>query len=310
MQYLNRLVARGARLATVSLALSVLCAPAARPAAAADSAYARTQYPIVLIHGLMGFSDIAGLDYFYRVAGDLRAQGATVLVASLSAVNDNDVRGEQLLQQLLQWQAAYGYSKFNLVGHSQGGTTARYVAGVAPALVASVTSISSPHDLSGPGGQGGPLQWLTQSQVLANFLGAALGWLSGHPDLPQDAAALTAWATNTTAFNDRFPAGRPTTYCGQGAEQVNGIYYYSVAGNKPKTNVFDPSDLVMQVDPAVPGDGLVSVCAAHWGKVLRDDYPWNHLDEMNHLFGLTDWRAPSPLAFYRAQANRLKLLGL
>lgn len=309
MPFLNRLAARCSGLAVV-LSLTLSAPLATPPAQAADSAYARTQYPIVLIHGLMGFSDIAGVDYFYRVAGDLRSHGATVLVASLSAINDNDVRGEQLLKQLQQWQAAYGYRKFNLVGHSQGGTTARYVAGVAPSLVASVTSISAPHDLSGPGGQGGPLQWLTQSQAIANFLGSTIGWVSGHPDLPQDAAALTAWATHTTAFNDRFPAGRPTTYCGQGAERVDGIVYYSVAGNKPKTNVFDLSDLAMTVDPAVPGDGLVSVCAAHWGRVLRDDYPWNHLDEMNHLFGLTDWSAPSPLAFYRAQANRLKLLGL
>lgn len=307
MQYLTR---RAARLGLMILILLVPWVLVPADANAADGTYAKTRYPIVLVHGLMGFSDVVGVDYFYRVAGDLRANGATVLVASLSAVNDNDVRGEQLLKQLQQWSAAYGYTKFNLVGHSQGGTTARYVSGVAPALVASITSISAPHDLSGPGGEGGPLQWLTQSQALADFLGSVLGWASGHPELPQDAAALTAWALNTPAFNERFPAGRPTTYCGQGEELVDGVRYYSVAGNQPKTNVLDLSDLAMTADPAVPGDGLVSVCAAHWGKVLRDDYPWNHLDDMNHLFGLTDWRAPSPLAFYRAQANRLKLLGL
>ena len=44
--------------------------------------------------------------------------------------------------------------------------------------------------------------------------------------------------------------------------------------------------------------------------MLRDDYPWNHIDEMNHIFGLLGKGAPDPVAFYRTQANRLKLKGL
>lgn len=51
----------------------------------------------------------------------------------MSSFNDNTVRGEQLLKQMKEWAAAKGYAKFNLVAHSQGGPTARYVHGVAPA---------------------------------------------------------------------------------------------------------------------------------------------------------------------------------
>lgn len=271
----------------------------------------QTRYPIVLVHGMAGFSDIAGIDYFYRVPSQLRAGGAEVLVASLSSFNDNDVRGEQLLKQLKQWAAAKGYRKFNLVAHSQGGPTARYVAGVAPGMVASVTTVGSPHTLTQEdAGNNAVGQLLTQYASLVSFTGSVIGWLSGHPNLPQDPAALQAWAENTSAFNARFPAGQPTTPCGEGPEQAsNGVYYYSATGNQPKTNGWDVSDLLLTAS-SVPSDGLVPVCATHWGKVLRNDYPWNHLDETNQVLGLIGKGAPDPIAFYRQQANRLKLKGL
>ena len=102
-----------------------------------------TRYPIVLVHGFMGFKEILGVDYFYEVPELLRKNGAKVYVAAVSEVNSSSVRGEQLLQQMKQWAAKDGIKKFNLLGHSQGGPTARYVAGVAPDLVASVTTMAS-----------------------------------------------------------------------------------------------------------------------------------------------------------------------
>lgn len=61
----------------------------------------------------------------------------------MPAVNDDTARGEELLRQWWQWAAAGGHMRFHLSGHSQGGTTARYVA--------SVTSIGTPHDFGGRG---------------------------------------------------------------------------------------------------------------------------------------------------------------
>lgn len=279
------------------------------PGVQAASAEARTRHPIVLVHGLMGWDNILGLDYWYEIPTALRRSGATVLVAKVSAVNDNDVRGEQLLKQLREWQAAKGYTKFNLVGHSQGGPTARYAAGVAPELVASVTSVQSPNviDSAEPDSI---LALLSSQPTLFASLGRLIDWLSGHGSLPQDPAALQAWATNTAAFNARWSAGMPTTPCGQGPElAANGVRYYSVAGNVAKTNAWDPSDLIFK-EGSVPSDGLVPVCAAHWGRVLRDDYPWNHFDGVNQFFALIGKGAPDPVAFYVQQAGRLKALGL
>lgn len=83
--------------------------------AQADTVYAKTRYPVVLVHGMSGFDSILGVDYFYRIPADLRANGAVVLVAEVSQFNDNHVRGEQLLKQMKQWAAAKGYKKFNLI---------------------------------------------------------------------------------------------------------------------------------------------------------------------------------------------------
>ena len=232
----------------------------------------------------------------------------------MSSFNDNDVRGEQLLKQLKEWAASKGYTKFNLVAHSQGGPTARYVQGVAPGLVASITSVGSPHDLSAMQADNTLGAMLTNySKVVAAF-GSVIGWASGNSSLPQDPVALQAWASNTAGFNARFPAGKPTQYCGQGTEKVGNTYFYSVTGNQPATNGWDVSDMLLTAaakdSPGVATDGLVPVCAAHWGKVLRDDYPWNHLDEINQILGAVAKGAPDPVAFYVQQATRLKLLGL
>ena len=286
--------------------LAAVSVQAATPAAPTDGA---TKYPIVLVHGLLGFDSILGVDYWYQIPTALRKAGATVLVAQVSAVNDNDVRGEQLLAQLKQWAAAKGYKKFNLIGHSQGGPTARYAAGVAPELIASVTTVGSPHVVDTTTNPDSIIKLLSTNPKLFSNLGSLIEWLSGNPKLPQDPAALLAWAQDTAAFNARWPAGAPTTPCGQGPEKAsNGINYYSIAGNKAKTNSLDPSDAILSEGP-VPSDGLVPVCAAHWGLVLRDDYPWNHLDEVNQVLGLIGKGAPDPVAFYVQQANRLKLKG-
>ena len=276
---------------------------------ASSTQAAKTTYPIVLVHGLLGWDSILGYDYWYQIPAAMRQQGATVLIAKVSAVNDNNVRGEQLLAQLKQWAAVKGYKKFNLIGHSQGGPTARYVAGVAPELVASVTTVGSPHTIDTAHTDAVIQQLLTNPKAVGSA-GSLIDALSGSPKLPEDPAALLAWAADTAAFNAKFPAGAPKAACTDGDELApNGVRYYSVAGNAVKTNKADPIDALFTASD-VPSDGLVPVCNAYWGKMLRADYPWNHMDEINQVFGLIGKGAPSPVAFYVGQASRLKGLGL
>src|ERR1035437_7341544 len=84
-------------------------------------------------------------DYFNGIPSGLTSNGATVYLAQLSQANSDAVRGEQLLAQIQQILATSGAKKVNLIGHSMGGLDARYVAAVRPDLVASVTTVSTPH---------------------------------------------------------------------------------------------------------------------------------------------------------------------
>lgn len=292
---------------------AILIASLALPAWAGD--YTRTKYPIVLVHGLFGFDRIGPIDYWYGIPAALRSGGAQVYVTSVSAANSTEVRGEQLLQQVRQILAATGASKVNLIGHSHGGPTSRYVASVRPDLVASVTSV------------GGVNQGSKVADVLigaapdiaytvGDALGSLLSLISGSPTLPQDAraAARSLSTAGTAAFNARHPAGLPASACGEGAHQVNGVYYFSWSGATPYTNVLDPADPFLAVTSlafaGAKNDGLVASCATHLGRVIRDDYRLNHMDEVNQTIGITNLFETNPLTLFRQQANRLQGMGL
>ncbi|HEX3142145.1 MAG TPA: hypothetical protein VHQ87_18955, partial [Rhizobacter sp.] len=152
--------------------------------------------------------------------------------------------------------------------------------------------------------------------AVANMLSGMLSWLSGEKGLPQDAlGALQSLETEGAAvFNRRFPQGQPATPCGEGAGLVGGVRYYSLGGTRVSTNGLDLGDAVLLMTSRFfgeePNDGLVSRCASHWGTVLRDDYEWNHLDEVNQSLGLRGPLSPDPRAVYRLHANRLKKLDI
>lgn len=285
------------------------------------STYTKTKYPIVLAHGMSGFGSIGPIDYWYQMPQTLVVDGAQVYITQVAAFNDETQRGEQLLTQVKKILAITGAKKVNLIGHSQGGLDIRYVAGVAPQLVASVTSISTPHkgtdvadliqsvsDFVGPGLSG-------FVGDIINALFSLVGSMGGH-DYDQSSLAGLAQLTTAgmTQFNARFPAGIPTSECGQGAATANGIRFYSWGGTGHVTSVLDPSDYAMAaLDLAFNGkqnDGLVPRCSNHLGVVLRDNYNYNHLDSVNQLLGLVSILEASPTSVLRTQANRLKNAGL
>lgn len=287
----------------------------------AQSDYTKTRHPVVLVHGLLGFDSLLGIyDYFYGLPSELRSGGAKVYVANVSSSNYTEVRGEQLIRYLDQLRATYGHTKFNLIGHSHGGPTARYVASVRPDLVASMTSVGSPHTgskvadgLRTVAPPGSILE--TTLAGFVNALSIFIEFLSGDAD-PQNALGALASLNSAGAatFNARHPQGKPTTSCGQGASVVNNVRYYSMGGTSVLTNIFDVSDAMLGAGALFFGfeqnDGLVGQCSSHWGVVLRDNYGWNHLDEVNQILGLRGLFASSPASVYRAQANRLKNAGL
>ncbi|MBI2571927.1 MAG: triacylglycerol lipase [Candidatus Schekmanbacteria bacterium] len=282
--------------------------------------YTKTKYPIVLVHGLIGFDELFGVyEYWYGIPSELRAGGATVYVAELSQLSSTEERGEQLLAQVETIVALTGKAKVNLIGHSHGGLASRYVAAVRPDLVASVTAVAAPNkgaemaDFLRENVEGGSFS----EDVLAFFaesLGDVLALLSGSSN-PQDAIGELDSLTSAglATFNAHYPAAVPTTSCGSGAATVNGVRYYSWSGTSVLTHALDVSDALLAVTSLVydeASDGLVGRCSSHLGTVLRDDYGFNHIDEVNQLFGLTSWFESNPTSVYRAHANRLKNAGL
>ncbi|MDO3720152.1 triacylglycerol lipase [Marinobacter sp. chi1] len=313
-------------------ALAAVCLCTTLPAQAGffsswfDRNEAKTKHPIVLIPGIFAFDTIAGIDYWYRIPAVLESEGATVFVPKVNAFDSSAMRGESLIEQLDEIRAASGgrIGKFNLIGHSQGGVTARYVMNVRPDLVASVTTLHSPH-------KGSPVADLVTGvvpestlrgvafEVFANAVGDLVNLLSNNKRDDSDIYAMLGEfnKAGTAAFNRQFPAGVPTTECGEGPSRVtiNGrtIRLYSWSGTSPFTTGIDLSDaLFTTTSLAVPGpsDGITPRCSSHFGKVIKDNYRMNHIDVNNHVFGLVSLLETRPTALFKNHAKRLKKAGL
>jgi triacylglycerol lipase len=285
-----------------------------------DCNYAKTKYPIVLAHGMAGFDELFGVyEYFYGIPGYMRDKNATVFTTEVSQFNSTEARGEQLIDQLETITAITGKPKVNLIGHSHGGLDVRYAAAVRPDLVASVTSVGSPHkgadladflrdNVSGGSFTEGVLSFFADS------LGTVIALLSGTSNPQQSLAALDSLsASGSAAFNAQYPQGIPTTSCGEGAASVGGIRYYSWSGTGVLTNALDVSDVAMGLTSLFyteSNDGLVGRCSSHLGDVIRDNYFHNHLDEVNQVFGLVTVFDTNPKSLFRTHANRLKNKGL
>ena len=183
--------------------------------------------------------------------------------------------------------------------------------------------------------------------LIAKFAGLLGTLFTSNFNTNQDAvAALTALTTQSAAqYNEAVPSaglGAPGS-CQTGAptESVNGNLHYlyswagsaiqpswsapgvqgatdtSVSGLFDPANLKDPSTLTLRGSGTIminrhsgPNDGLVSVCSALFGQVLSTRYHWDHVDEINQVFGVLGQNAEDPVAAIRTHANRLKLQGL
>ncbi|CNJ97358.1 lipase [Yersinia mollaretii] len=287
------------------------------------------KYPVVLVHGLFGFDKIAGIyPYFYGVEEALKKAGADVFVATISATNSNEVRGEQLLKFIKEVMTKTGAKKVNLIGHSQGPLACRYVAATHPELVASVTSVNGVN-------HGSEIADLVRSALTPDHLpeqivntimsafGAFISLLSGKPFLPQDfMESIDALTTeNVAKFNTQYPQGLPEVWGGEGKEFDHGVYYYSwggILGYNPLTeglNNLDPlhHSLValslLFTKERHQNDGMVGRYSMHLGKVIRSDYQLDHVDAVNQTAGMVSSEI-DPVQLYVNQIELLKSKGL
>lgn len=271
-----------------------------------SSRYLGPPYPIVLAHGFFGFEEFAGIgfiDYFYGVRAELAAHGERlVYTPAVDPFNDSEARGRELLARIESILAETGHARVNIVAHSQGGLDARVVANLRPDLVASITTIATPH---GGTPVADALLGIVEDRSIQD-LADALARLVARP--LWDAAGrqtsvfapLRLFSRDGIATFNRAHPDEPT------------VQYFSIAGrtdhalarslcrvpDRPEflrryDDVTDPVDPLLAITEAwidrdllvsTPNDGLVSVESAMRGRFLGC-IPADHLDEVGHLFG-------------------------
>ena len=290
-----------------------------------------TRYPLVLVPGMLGFIRLVLYPYWYGIVEALRRGGATVIAVQVSPLNSTEVRGEQLLARIDEILRETGAEKVNLIGHSQGALTARYAAAKRPDWVASVTSVAGPN-------HGSELaDYLARHSPAHSLKGRVLSWLlrgvaalmtlleTGYrgPKLPVDihASHQSLTTEGVALFNRQYPQGLPSTWGGQGAEEVGGVRYYSWSGTlQPgKTNrgrnLFDGTNRSCRlfartfVREAGQCDGMVGRYSSHLGQVIGDDYPLDHFDIVNQSLGLVG-KGAEPIRLFVEHARRLKAANL
>jgi triacylglycerol lipase len=195
---------------------------------------ARTTYPIVYAHGMGGFNNLLGYDYWgddygtfvgdpcdelFEVYcnGDLDA-GQRSYVAQVQAFQSSEVRGLDLANDIEGFLATAGASRVNLVGHSQGGIDVRKAAKVlyqrrGYTVVSQLISVSSPHRGSpvakyildlGPG-------VTNVISALATFFGNVIyqsgndGYAGAKQLVYNDYSASDGVTTGMRAFNLNYP---------------------------------------------------------------------------------------------------------
>jgi triacylglycerol lipase len=304
--------------------------------------FTATKYPIFLAEGFGG-GDYFMVEEALEASGAIVCDQPDDQVPHFAG---SEARAAVLIAQIHDCAVQNGVGMVNLIAYSQGGEDARVVLKKRPDLVASVTTVGTGHRgssniadlfLACAARQQLGLPCTAYEQGAFNGF-IALGSVGGDPDAPNppdiegvleaqcqfssgtNLLALAACATRGfiigPVFDLKYPQGLPVTPCGAGPSFVFGpgfkkIYLFSWGGAQVLTDPADPSDAILQVTSAYQGtdnDGVIERCTNHFGKVIRDDYPWNHLDLVNLRDGLTG--PNDPTVAFREHAHRLKGLGL
>ncbi len=220
----------------------------------------RLDAPVVLVHGLSGFSRLlprrqAPRNYFPGIQPFLEASGNRVLCPRVTPTASVSMRALELRAILSK---ELGTQPFHIIGHSQGGLDARYMIsrlGMDQQVI-SLTTVGTPHRGTAFADWG--------IARLAKFVCPLLRWAR----IP-DNAFFELTTESCRQFNELTP-------------NVPGVQYYSVAG------ICEPdwlnagwrmaSRIVGRVEG--PNDGVVSVASATWGE-RTDIWAGDHLNLVN-----------------------------
>lgn len=112
----------------------------------AENSECQTKFPLLLVHGVF-FRDFRFFNYWGRIPGELKKNGATIYYGQQQSAASVEECGKELAARIRQIVEETGCGKVNIIAHSKGGLDSRYAisaAGAAP-YVASLTTINTPH---------------------------------------------------------------------------------------------------------------------------------------------------------------------
>ena len=105
-----------------------------------------TKYPILLVHGI-GFRDNRWLNYWGRIPGRLKEQGAVIFYGEQDSHGSVESNGRFLCERVKKILEETGAEKVNVIAHSKGGLDSRWMIAHLDhgKRVASLTTIATPH---------------------------------------------------------------------------------------------------------------------------------------------------------------------
>lgn len=214
----------------------------------------QTRYPIVMVHGVF-FRDFEHLNYWGRIPAELKKNGATLFYGkhnSANAVRDSAIELEARIKEII---AETGCEKVNIIAHSKGGLDARAMIQRNPSLVASLTTISTPH--RGCEFADYFFNKVSDEQKLAiaakyNKMASAIGDV--NPDFISAVRDLTA--SECEKINEEIPDAPNVFYQSYGS-----VLQSATSGAFPINFTYH---LVQYFDG--PNDGLVGTNSFPWGS--------------------------------------------
>lgn len=111
-----------------------------------DEFICKTQYPILMIHGIF-FRDWKIFGYWGRIPNELIANGAAIYYGNQQSSSSVEQSAGEIKQRILDIVETTGCKKINVIAHSKGGIDARYAISCLgmSEYVASLTTINTPH---------------------------------------------------------------------------------------------------------------------------------------------------------------------
>jgi triacylglycerol lipase len=224
--------------------------------------------PIVLQHGLFGFSQLGvgdfKLSYFHKIDRALRLRGHPLIVSQVHPTGSIEMRANQLKQTILdRCEKLLIDEPVVIVAHSMGGLDARYMITHLEMAhrVAALVTISTPH-------RGSPYaDWSLKN------LGRRLGGLKLMRLLKLDVSAIQDLTVRSCEkFNEQVP-DHPD------------VKYYSISAARPWAMMppFLMHSCKVIYDAEGDNDGMVSVKSASWGEHL-ETWQADHLHVINKRF--------------------------